>query len=365
MRAAGRYLLRWTTIVPVVAVIALILSWGRPVAGWVLALEAILLIGAVLAAVQSAETIAHRIGEPFGSLVLAVAVTVIEVGLIVMLMTAGKGDTSSLARDTVFAAVMLTMNGIVGLSLLIGAMKYHFAVFNPEGAGSALGTVVVLAVVTLVLPLFTVSDPGPGFTPAQLGFAGVASLILYGSFVFTQTIRHRDFFLPPGETADVDEDGPHARPPSTRRALIALALLLVSLVGVVGLAKVESPAIEAGVVWLGFPRSFVGVVLAVVVLLPEMIAALRAAAQNRVQIALNLGYGSAMASIGLTIPTMAVLSIWLPGKLALGLAPTQIVLLATSAIVSVLTVVPGRAKPLHAILHLVLLAAFLFLSVVP
>jgi len=369
---AWRIHLPWTTLVPIVAFGALLLSWGHTPPPGVLALEAVLLIGSVMAAVNHAETIAHRIGEPFGSLVLAVAVTIIEVGLIVMLMTAGNGGTSTLARDTVFSAVMLTINGIVGISLMVGATKYKLAVFNPEGTGSMLASVMLLAVLTMVLPDVTTSDAHGAFSPVQLAFAGVASLVLYGSFVFTQTIRHRDFFLPaqdiqPEATEDgtVDTEGPHAYRPSARATVTSLVVLLIALVSVVGLAKTESPAIEAGVRWLGLPISFVGVILAMVVLLPESIAAVRAAAQNRTQISMNLGFGSAMASIGLTIPTMAVISIWMPGKLTLGLTPIQIVLLAASGVVAVLTVVPGRAKTLHAIVHLVLLAAFIFFSMVP
>jgi len=369
---AWRVNLPWTTLVPVVAFIALVLSWGHTPPPGVLAFEAVLLIGSVMAAVNHAETIAHRIGEPFGSLVLAVAVTVIEVGLIVMLMTSGKGDTSTLARDTVFSAVMLTINGIVGISLMVGATKYRLAVFNPEGTGSMLASVIVLAVLTMVIPDVTTSDPHAAFTPAQLAFAGVASLVIYGSFVFTQTIRHRDFFLPMRdvqaeamEDGTVDTEGPHVGRPTVRATVTSLVVLLISLVSVVGLAKTESPAIEAGVRWFGLPMSFVGVILAMVVLTPESIAAVRAAAQNRTQISMNLGFGSAMASIGLTIPTMAIISIWLPGRLTLGLTPIQIVLLAVSTIVAVLTVLPGRAKTLHAIVHLVLLAAFIFFSMIP
>src|SRR3954451_6552079 len=225
--------LHWTTLAPVAAAVVLAVSWGRH-PGVVAAIAiAVFLVGAVLAAVHHAEVVAHRVGEPFGSLLLAVAVTVIEVALIVTLMVSGS-DTSALARDTVFAAVMITLNGIVGLSLLIGAVKYRMAVFNPEGAGSALMTVVALATLTLVLPRFTTSTPGPDFTASQLTFAAVASLGLYGIFVFTQTVKHRDFFLPvstgPGSgsvdrpvSGPVDEDGDgHADPPSNRAALASL-----------------------------------------------------------------------------------------------------------------------------------------------
>lgn len=358
--------MHWTTIAPLTATIVLVVSWGSH-PGVVAAIGiGIFLIGAVLSAVHHAEVVAHRVGEPFGSLLLAVAVTVIEVALIVTLMVSGSG-TSALARDTVFAAVMITLNGIAGLSLLIGAVKYRMAVFNPEGAGSALLTVVALATLTLVLPRFTTSEAGPEFSGAQLAFAAVASLVLYGVFVFTQTVRHRDFFLPVTTgrgPVDADDDG-HADPPSDRAALASLALLVLGLVAVVGLAKVESYPIEDAVDAVGLPHSFVGVVIALLVLLPESIAAARAAAQNRVQTSLNLAYGSAMASIGLTIPAIAVASIWLDGPLVLGLEPTQMVLLLVSVIGAVLTVVPGRAKSLHGAVALVLLAAFVFLAINP
>jgi Ca2+:H+ antiporter len=295
--------------------------------------------------------------------VLAVAVTLIEVGLIVTLMVAGGPDTASLARDTVFAAVMITCNGIVGLSLLLGALRYGLLEFNAEGSGAALATVVTLATLTLVFPTFTTSEPGPEFSSSQLGFAAVASLVLYGMFVLTQTIRHRDFFLPVVAEGDASAAAEHAAPPSAAATRTSLGLLTVSLVAVVGLAKVESPAIESGVEAAGFPHSFVGVVIALLVLLPETISAVRSARRNHVQVSLNLAFGSAMASIGLTIPAIAVASIWLEGPLELGLGSTQIILLLLTVVVGVLTVVPGRATRLQGGVHLVLLAAFLFLAV--
>jgi Ca2+:H+ antiporter len=308
--------------------------------------------------------VAHRVGGPFGSLVLAVAVTIIEVALIVTLMASGGKDSASLARDTVFAAVMITCNGIVGLSLFAGAQRYALISFNAEGTGAALATVTTLAVLTMVVPTFTTSAAGPEFSPGQLAFAAVASLALYAMFVSTQTIRHRDFFLPVSDEGRVLEDS-HADPPTTRATLFSLGLLLLSLVAVVGLAKVESPAIESGVAAAGFPPSFVGVVIALLVLLPETLAAVRAARRKRIQISLNLALGSAMASIGLTIPAIAIASIWLEGPLLLGLGPTQMVLLALTVVVSVLTVVPGRATRLQGGVHLVLLAAFVFLAINP
>src|SRR3954468_18765574 len=351
----------WTVWAPVVGVLTLAVTWGwHPTA--VLIPAAVILGAAVLAAVHHAEVVAHRVGEPFGSLVLAVAVTVIEVALIVTLMVSGGPETASLARDTVFAAVMITCNGIVGLSLLLGALRYGLAVFNAEGSGAALATVATVATLSLVLPTFTTSRPGPEFSPSQLAFAAVASLVLYGGFVLTQTVRHRDFFLPVPTPGTDDAAEEHAAPPTGRAAVISLFLLLVALVSVIGLAKVESPAIEDGVAAVGFPQSFVGVVIALLVLLPETIAASRAARRNRLQISMNLALGSALASIGLTIPVIAIATIWLDGPLLLGLGSTQLVLLALTVVVGALTVVPGRATRLQGLVHLVLLAAFLFLA---
>ncbi|MFL6065763.1 MAG: calcium:proton antiporter [Friedmanniella sp.] len=363
--AARRFRVSWVVAGPLLALVVLGLTWGRHLAPLLVAVVALVLAAAVLAAVHHAEVVAHRVGEPFGSLVLAVAVTIIEVALIVTLMLSGGPKTASLARDTVFAAVMITCNGIVGLSLLLGAIRYGVTMFNAEGTGAALATVATLATLSLVLPTFTTSRPGPEFSPAQLGFAAIASLVLYGAFVLTQTVRHRDFFLPVTSEGVVVEAEQHADPPTRRAALTSLALLLVALLAVVGLAKVESPAIEAGVAAVGLPPSFVGVVIALLVLLPETLAASRNALRDRVQTSLNLALGSAMASIGLTIPVIALATIWIDVPLQLGLGPTQMVLLALTVVITVLTVVPGRATRLQGVVHLVLLAAFLFLAILP
>jgi Ca2+:H+ antiporter len=357
--------LSWTAVVPVVAVVVLGLAWGRPLPPLIVGVVTILLAGAVLAAVHHAEVVAHRVGEPYGSLVLAVAVTVIEVALIVTLMIAGAGAAETLARDTVFAAVILTCNGIVGLSILAGTRRGSVVAFNAEGAGAALATVATLSTLGLVVPTFTTSSPGPVFSPAQLAFAAITALSLYGLFVALQTGRHRDYFLPVTADGIVIDTDQHATPPSTGAALRSLALLLVALIGVVGNAKLVSPTIERAVVAAGFPLSVVGVIIAMLILLPETLAAVRAARRDRMQISLNLAFGSAMASIGLTIPTIAVASIWLTGPIHLGLDATHIVLFALTCIVTVLTVVPGRATLLQAGVHLALLAAYLFLAITP
>lgn len=363
--AAADLTRHWTTAVPAVATVVLVLTWDRDLSTALVVVVSALLIGAVLAAVHHAEVVAHRVGEPFGSLVLAVAVTVIEVALIVTLMVSGGESTETLAPDTVFSAVMIACNGIVGLCLLIAAVRHRLAVFNAEGTGAAFATVATIATLSLVLPTFTTSRPGPEFSPAQLAFAAVACLSLYLLFISVQTVRHRDYFLPVtsrGEVIDVED---HAEPPSSRAALISLGLLAVSLVAVVGDAKTVSPTVESGVDAAGFPRPVVGVVIALLVLLPETVAAARAARRDRVQTSLNLGLGSAMASIGLTIPTIAVASVWLDGSLVLGLGATEMVLLALTVVVGTLTFVPGRATPLQGGVHLALFSAYLFLAISP
>lgn len=349
----------WRTWVPPLALALLAASWGSHPGTAALVAIAALLVASVLAAVHHAEVVAHRVGEPFGSLVLAVAVTMIEVGLIVTLMVSKSGDTSTLARETVFAAAMIACNGIVGLSILVAAYHDRLASFRAEGSATVFATVITVATLSLVLPNFTEGGGNGEFSPTQLAFAAIVSAALYANFLVVQTIRHRSFFLPVG---DEDEQ---SEPPSGRAAALSLGLLLVALVAVVGLAKTASPAIEDGVEAIGAPQAAVGVVIALLVLLPETLAALRNARRQRVQVSFNLAFGSALASIALTIPTIAVASIWLSGPLVLGLGATQIVLLALTALIGSLTLQPGRATPQQGALHLAIFAAFLFLAVHP
>lgn len=348
-------------------------AWVLPLLGWLLLLVSLWLPpsppfvmfnvlglgGVVFAAVHHAEVIAHRIGEPFGTLVLAVAVTVIEVALIVSVMLSGGPEKAGLARDTVYAAIMIVCNGIVGLCLLTGGWRHREQGFQVFGASAAMTVLTALAVLTLVLPGFTRTVPGPGLSPAQLGFVGFTSLVLYAVFVFVQTVRHRDYFLVAGD------DDAHAEPPPVRMALLSLVLLLVSLVGVVALAKLLSPAIEAAVLRAGAPEAVVGIVIAALVLLPESLAALRAARADRLQTSLNLALGSALASIGLTVPVVAAVFIVTGKPLLLGLAPKETVLLALTLLVGAMTLATGRTTIMQGAVHLVIFAAFLFLSVVP
>jgi Ca2+:H+ antiporter len=351
----------WTWLAPLLAWLALIVALVAHPGGLFLVLVGILLAAAVFAAVHHAEVVAHRIGEPFGTLVLAVAVTVIEVALIVSVMLSGGEAKAALARDTVFAAIMIVCNGIVGLCLLLGGIRHREQEFQIEGVSVALAVLGALAILSLVLPNFTVSSPGPVWSTPQLAFAGVAALVLYGSFVFVQTVRHRDYFLPVGS----EDASAHAEPPTAKQALASLGLLLVSLVAVVGLAKVLSPSIEAGVASAGAPAAVVGIIIAGLVLLPEGMAATKAAASNRLQTSLNLALGSALASIGLTIPVVAVFSIASGRSLVLGLGPLETVMLVLTLFTGTITLGTGKTNLLKGVVHLVIFAAFLFLSVVP
>jgi Ca2+:H+ antiporter len=355
----------WAWACPALAWAMLAATLGRADASvaLVVLLDAALLAGTVFAAVHHAEVVAARVGEPFGSLVLAVAVTVIEVALIVSLILSGGPEKAALARDTVFAAVMIVCNGIVGLCLLSGGARHGEQRFQLRGASAALAVLATLATLTLVLPNYTLGRAGPVFTPAQLVFVGVVSLVLYGVFVFVQTIRHRDYFL--SGARDEEDNGEPAARPSDAMALASLALLVAALAAVVLLAKTLSPALQAAVDAAGLPAAVVGVAIAALVLTPEGLAAVRAARADRLQTSLNLALGSALATIGLTIPAVAAVSLLLGIDLVLGLEARDTVLLVLTLFVAVLTLGTGRTTVLQGIVHLVIFAAFLFFAIVP
>jgi Ca2+:H+ antiporter len=351
----------WTWAWPLLAWAILLGSPFVGASGLVDAAAGIVLVATVFAAVHHAEVVAHRTGEPFGTLVLAVAVTVIEVALIVSVMVAAPAEKAGLARDTVFAAVMIVCNGIVGLCLLWGGARHHEQGFQIHGASAALAVLAALTTLTLILPNVVTSAPGPVFSESQLIFEAIVSLVLYGAFVFIQTVRHRDYFL----MAETGDEEVHAPPPSSRAAALSAILLLISLVAVVGLAKSLTPTIETAVARLEVPKAVVGIIIAALVLLPEGLAALRAARANRLQTSLNLALGSALASIGLTIPAVAVVSIVLDQPLLLGLDAKDQVLLALTLLVGVITLGTGRTTVLQGIVHLVIFAVFLFFAMVP
>lgn len=351
----------WTIILPVLAWITYMLPLGEA-GGFAIALKTLLLIGSVLAAVHHAEVVAHRVGEPFGTLLLALAVTVIEVSLIVSLMLTGGPETAALARDTVFAAVMIILTGMIGICLLVGGVKYREQLFTSSGVKAALVTLMAILTLTLILPNYTTSIPGPYYNNAQLVFVAVISLILYGAFVMVQAVRHRDFFLPPDDDGDEDH---HAAPPTTKVALLSGLLLLVCLGIVVLLAKALAPDIENAVVNIGAPKSLVGVIIAAVVLLPEGLAAYRAAKKNRLQTSLNLALGSALASIGLTIPAVAIVALITGMTITLGIDMKSMVLLLLAQLSIIISFGSGKTNILQGIVLLTIFAAYLFTIIAP
>jgi Ca2+:H+ antiporter len=356
----------WTWIVPGLAAVLLALKvTGIAPQEWatVQIIAGLLLGASVFAAVHHAEVLALKLGEPFGSILLAVAVTVIEVGLIIAIFVSRAPGSETVARDTVFSAVMIVLNGVVGLCLVLGAGRHHVQSFQLQGASAALNVLGPLAILTMVLPNFTATTMGPYYSTFQLVFVGVCSLVLYAMFVFIQTVRHRDYFLDKSHTdAALDE---RAEPPSGRITALSLVFLPIALASVVLLAKLLSHPMEDAIAAAGLPRTVVGVVIATIVLLPEGIASIRAALANRLQNSLNLALGSAIASIGLTIPTVAVVSMMSSRTLALGLDQANMVLLLLTLFVSAQTLSTGRTTMLQGGVHLVIFAVFLMIAASP
>jgi len=352
----------WTWLAPVLAILLYLIAMQVGARQWLVVACVGGLISAVLAAVHHAEVVAHRVGEPLGTLVLALAVTGIETALIVSLMLAGGPESAVLPRDAVYAAVMIICTGVVGICILLGGLAHREQDFRVEGAGAGLAALIVMATLTLVLPVFTTSTPSGTYTTAQLAFVAASSAALWLIFVFVQTVRHRDYFLPASHVASPDT---HAAPPTVRQAWVSGVLLVVALVAVVALAKKLSPAIERAVEAVHAPRAVVGIIIATVVLLPETWAAANAARANRLQTSMNLAIGSALASIGLTIPLVVAASIAFDTPLVLGLEPKEMALLALTFVVSAVTLGTGRTFVMQGAVHLVLFAAFLFLAFVP
>jgi Ca2+:H+ antiporter len=354
-------------------------AWAAPVLGGILllvksaglvttdnnvmlSLAALSLAACVFAAVHHTEVLALKFGEPFGSILLAIAVTTIEVALILSFMLSAPDGAGTFARDTVYSAVMIVLNGVVGLCLVFGGARHHEQTFQVQGAASALGVLATLATLALVLPNYTRTTPGPQYAQSQLLLVGSVSLALYGVFLFIQTVRHRDDFVTEQTTADEEA---HQSAPDTRATLLSAALLVGALVAVVLLAKVLSDPLERVITRAGLPKAFVGVVIAGIVLLPEGLAAVKAARANMLQTSLNLALGSALATIGLTIPTIAAFALLSDQKLVLGLQAGEMVLLLLTLFISTLTLATGRTTVLQGAVHLVIFAVFLFISAVP
>lgn len=352
----------WTWLTPVLSAVVLVLALVAGVGTLLAVLCSVALVAAVSVAVYHAEVVAHRLGEPLGTFVLALAVTAIEASLILSMMIAGGKEMAALPRDTIYAAVMIICNGVVGICILLGAIAHREQTFRVEGAGGGLAALMVMATLTLILPVHTTSTSAGTYSAAQLAFVAAAAVCLWAIFVFIQTVRHRDYFIPLADAANPDV---HAEPPTVMAAWVSFGLLLVSLMAVVGLAKILSPTIESAVQAANAPRVVIGIVIAMLVLLPETWAALRAARANRLQSSMNLALGSALATIGLTVPIVVLASIAFDLPLILGLEPKDVVLLALTLLVSAVTLGTGRTYMMQGAVHLVLFAAFLFLAFAP
>jgi Ca2+:H+ antiporter len=352
----------WTWLLPLLSILSVILGLVTGTGMVLVVFCGLAMMGTVIAAVHHAETVAHRVGEPFGTLVLALAVTAIETALILSMVMAGGNDMAVLTRDSVYAAVMIICTGVVGICILVGGIAHKEQTFRVEGAGGGLAALIVMASLTLILPAFTSSPPAGNYSMSQLAFVAVSSAVLWAIFIFVQTVRHRDYFIPDEGEGDAEE---HAHPPTTKQAWASLGMLLVALVAVVGSAKMLSPTIEKVVEAANAPRAVVGIVIAGLVLLPETWAAVRAARANRLQNAMNLAIGSALACIGLTVPAVIVASYFLGLPLILALEPKDIALLVLTFLVSSVTLGTGRTYLMQGAVHLVLFAAYLFLAFVP
>src|SRR5580704_3808745 len=336
------------------------LSYQPTIGGLVFAIVLlVILFGTVFAAVHHAEIIAHRIGEPYGTLLLTLAVTVIEVALIATIML-GKNAVPTLARDTVFAVVMIVCNGLVGICILTGGWRYREQDIQVSGSQLYLSVLIVLATITLIMPNYTLTTPGPVYSALQLGFVSVVTILLYGVFLYTQTVLHRDYFI--GGVAGDADNGAHA---SNRTLLISTVLLLVSLLAVVLLAKKFSLVVDAGAAAIGAPPAFAGILVALLILLPESVAAIAAARQNDLQKSINLALGSSLATIGLTIPAVSVAAYALDKQLVLGLGEQKMVLLVMTFFISMLTFGTGRTNILFGLVHMLVFAVFVFMVFVP
>jgi Ca2+:H+ antiporter len=327
-------------------------AWFGLMLGW---LFAAILVSA-FAVVRHAEALAVSLGEPLGTLVLTLCMSGMEMMMIAAVMYAGSGE-SSLARDTMLAIVMVVLNGLVGACLLLGGLRYHEQTYNVYGANAFLAVLVPLAVLGLVLPSFTVSSPGPTLSPLQSTFLILMSVGLYAVFLAIQTLRHRDYFVSPGASAGANEHGDHDVESTRYHGLLLLAYALP----IVLLAKQIAVPIGYGINVLSAPRGLGGLLVAVLILSPESLAAVRAALANQLQRSINLALGTALSSISLTIPAVLVIGFLTGTVIVLGLEEVNMVLLLLTLVVSMLTFALERTNVLLGAVHVLLFLAYLIL----
>ena len=323
-----------------------------------LAIICSVILAAAVAIVRHADVLAHRLGEPAGTLLLTLVITGLEVAMVAFVMSTGA-EKPTLARDTMFAVVMLVLNGFMGLALLLGGVRHGEQPYNLQSANSFLVMILPLTVLGLVLPNYTRSTPGPVLSAFQMVFLSLMSVAIYAVFLFVQNRRHRGFFMMPEEAADAAAEEPaHHSSRSTRYHTTMLALYGFPLVL---LAKQLAAPLDAMVIKFGAPLALGGFILAVLVLTPESIAAIRAAMANSLQRSVNILLGSVLASIGLTIPLVIAVSLATGRALTLGLDAADTVMLLLTLVTSVLTFSLPRTHMLLGCVHLLLFGAYLML----
>lgn len=322
------------------------------------------LVLAISSAVHHAEVVAHKVGEPFGTLILAICVTIIETALIISMMLSKHSDTEFILRDTIFSTIMIVLNGIIGICIFLGGIKHHELSFRIEGTNPIFAVIVCIATFSLILPTFTTSAPFGTFNDTQLIFVAIVLFALYCTAIFIQTIKHRDYFLPLN-VSDQMNINIHANPPRTSKAVASFLLLMFSLILVVFLAKELRSTINLVIEYIHAPPILLGIIIAALVLMPESYAAIRASLANRLQTSLNLALGSVLASIGLSVPTVILVALTFDLPLFLGINNTNLVLFMLTIMVSTLTLATGRTTMLHGAIHIILFACYLFMSIVP
>jgi len=311
--------------------------------------------------VRHADELAHALGEPYGTLILTLAVITIEVSLIASIMLTGS-ENAGLARDTMFAVLMIVLNGMVGMVLLVGGLRHRQQHFNVAGANAFLAVLVPLSVFVLVLPNFTVSTPDPSLSPLQAAFFAAVTVVLYGIFLAIQTIRHRLMFVGPDvELAAFHQEEAHAGPVATRQIVYDAVMLIATMMPVVLLSKKLAVFVDFGVVTLDAPAALGGLIVAILVLTPEGLSALRASLANQLQRAVNICLGSAVATIGLTVPAVLAIALVTGVHVDLGLDQVDMTLLGLTILVSMLTFAGGHTNILQGAIHLVLFFAYLML----
>jgi Ca2+:H+ antiporter len=320
----------------------------------------LVILASAFAVVRHAEAVAEKLGEPAGTLVLTLCVTGIEVMMISSVMFTGKGSPS-LARDAMFAVVMIVLNGMVGLSLLLGGLRHREQSYNLMGANAFLAVILPLSVLGLVLPNFTVASPGPTFAPAQAIFLSVVSFALYGVFLAIQNVRHRGYFTMPAAVGGEEEDGAGAHASHTGPLAFHIGMLVAYLLPLVYLSKMIAVPIDHAIEVLHAPPALGGLLVAVLILSPESLAATRAALANRLQRSINVLLGSVLATISLTIPSVLTIGFLTGQTIVLGLDALDSILLVLTLAVSMLTFSSARTNVLLGAVHLVLFLSYLML----